>query len=141
MPRARRRDYSFIDLFAGAGGMTQGFVEAGGVPVFAVEYDPSAAETYRLNFGSHVFAGDIADVHEYPAADVIIGGPPCQGFSQLGTRNHEDPRNYMWAHYLQAVESVLPAATVTAGVIVPVPLRMPPAPLKETLFDRAVAEL
>lgn len=108
--------YSFIDLFAGAGGMSLGFVRAGAKPVFAVEHDRAAANTYRTNFGDHVFAGDIAEVTDFPAADLIIGGPPCQGFSQLGTRDHEDPRNLLWQHYLRAVESVRPVAFVMENV-------------------------
>jgi DNA (cytosine-5)-methyltransferase 1 len=116
MGRKSTTKYSFIDLFAGAGGMTQGFVEAGGRPVFAVECDKAAARTYRGNFGPHIFAGDIANVSTFPQADVIIGGPPCQGFSQLGSRNPDDPRNYLWEQYLRAVSSVMPAAFVMENV-------------------------
>lgn len=108
--------YSFIDLFAGAGGMTQGFVDAGGRPVFAVEWDSAAAETYAANFGNHVFDGDVADVATFPRADIIIGGPPCQGFSQLGTRDPEDPRNSLWEQYLRTVSTVLPAVFVMENV-------------------------
>lgn len=74
--------YDLIDLFAGCGGMTRGFEETGRFrSIFAVELDPDAAETYRRNFGDHVFAGPIELVEEFPSADIVIGGPPCQGFS------------------------------------------------------------
>lgn len=113
---ARAAKHTFIDLFAGAGGMSLGFARAGFRSVLAVEVDGSAAETYRANFGDHVFAGDIALVKDFPAADVIVGGPPCQGFSQLGTRNPDDPRNSLWRHYLRALEQVEPSVFVMENV-------------------------
>jgi len=108
--------YTVIDLFAGAGGMSLGFARAGFAPVLAVESDTAAAETYRANFGDHVFSGDIADVKEFPSADVIIGGPPCQGFSQLGARDPDDPRNALWEHYVRAVSQVRPSVFVMENV-------------------------
>src|SRR3954467_637487 len=82
-----------IDLFAGCGGMTQGFVDAGYLPVAAVEHDPEAAATYAANFGEeHAFYGDLEDwpTRDIPTADVVIGGPPCQGFSNLGSKDVDD---------------------------------------------------
>lgn len=108
--------HTFVDLFAGAGGMSLGLVRAGLRPVYAVESDTAAAETYRANFGDHVFAGDIALVEAFPRADVIIGGPPCQGFSQLGTRNPGDPRNSLWRHYVRAIEEAHPKIFVMENV-------------------------
>ena len=78
------RVLTVVDLFAGAGGFTLGFQEAGFVPIFAVEFDKSAAETYEANFGPHCTTADINTVKSFPKADVINGGPPCQGFSNLG---------------------------------------------------------
>ena len=74
-----------IDLFAGAGGLSLGFhlADVGFMPVFAVEHDQAAAGTFERNFGCEVFAGDIEYGPRYPEADLIIGGPPCQGFSPL----------------------------------------------------------
>src|SRR4051812_9524173 len=73
-----------MDLFAGCGGMTRGFVDGGGFrPVYAVELDADAATTYRLNFGDHVVEAPIEDVDDFPEVDVVVGGPPCQGFSPL----------------------------------------------------------
>lgn len=73
-----------MDLFAGCGGMTRGFEDTGRFrAVFAVEWDGRAAETYRRNFGDHVVDGPIEDVPTFPDVDVVIGGPPCQGFSPL----------------------------------------------------------
>jgi site-specific DNA-cytosine methylase len=83
MPRVPK--YRLIDVFAGCGGMTRGFVDTCRFePVFAVEMDASAARTYGENFGhDHVVEAKIEDVCSFPKADVVIGGPPCQGFSPL----------------------------------------------------------
>jgi DNA (cytosine-5)-methyltransferase 1 len=105
-----------IDLFCGAGGMTLGFVAAGFDPVFAVEIDAAAAATARANFGCHVVEAPIESIEDYPGADVIIGGPPCQGFSQLGKRLPDDPRNQLWRYYMKAVDLVRPAVFVIENV-------------------------
>jgi len=101
--------YKLIDLFAGAGGMTLGFSRAGFVPILAVEKEPDFAATYAENFGSHVVTGDIADVIEAGGlklrADVVIGGPPCQGFSNLTGNRSQDPRRAMWRYFMDVVES------------------------------------
>jgi len=109
---------TIIDLFAGCGGLTEGFRQQGFTPVFAVEWDRSAAATYRHNFGDHVVCDDIAQVDDgdVPAADVIVGGPPCQGFSQLGTRDPDDPRNVLWVEFARIVEHVRPKAFVLENV-------------------------
>ncbi len=107
---------TMIDLFAGAGGMSVGFHRAGFHSVLAVEFDHWAAETYRANFHSEVFEGDIADLNFFPKADVIIGGPPCQGFSPLGKNPPNDPRNRLWREYLRAVEQMRPKVFVMENV-------------------------
>jgi len=110
---------TLIDLFAGAGGMTLGFRSAGFLPIFAVEIEPAAAATYKRNFGSHVYDGPIEFVEEFPKADVIIGGPPCQGFSPLGRDRDADSRaemNELWRHYIRAVRQVRPAVFVIENV-------------------------
>ena len=110
---------TLIDLFAGCGGMTTGFVRAGFDPVLAVEWNLHAAATYAANYGEdHIFWGDIADVAtvDIPQADVVIGGPPCQGFSNLGSRNVDDPRNSLWREYLRFVTAARPAVFVIENV-------------------------
>src|SRR4051794_1392048 len=90
---------TMIDLFAGAGGMTAGFKAAGFDPIFAVKIDPAAARTYARNFGAHVHAGPIEDIAVFPASEIIIGGPPCQGFSPLGRDGDREAReglNELW---------------------------------------------
>ncbi|MGY1810180.1 DNA cytosine methyltransferase [Blastococcus sp. SYSU D00669] len=109
---------TMIDLFAGCGGMTAGFVKEGFRPVQAVEHNLYAAATYEANFGKHVFCGDIADFPnaDIPEADVIIGGPPCQGFSNLGSKDIDDPRNKLWKQYLRFVERAKPRVFVIENV-------------------------
>src|SRR5690606_9514229 len=106
---------SMIDLFAGCGGMTAGFVPFGFEPALAVEFDLAAAATYAANFGEdHTFYGDIASLNEadIPQADVIIGGPPCQGFSNLGSKDINDPRNKLWQEYVRVVRTARPTVFV-----------------------------
>ncbi len=115
-----------IDLFAGCGGMTQGFVDAGFEPVAAVEFNLAAAATYAANFDpgqEHTFYGDIAQwrgrriTDVVPTdVDVVIGGPPCQGFSNLGTRDLSDPRNHLWREYIRIVRKVRPKFFVIENV-------------------------
>jgi DNA (cytosine-5)-methyltransferase 1 len=108
-----------LDLFAGAGGMTVGFKAAGFEPIFAVEIDPAAARTYARNFGAHVHAGPIEEVAEFPASDVIIGGPPCQGFSPLGRDRDDRSRqglNELWKEYLRVVRQTRPKVFVVENV-------------------------
>jgi DNA (cytosine-5)-methyltransferase 1 len=109
-----------IDLFAGCGGMTEGFRQAGGYePVLAVEWDLPAAATYAANFGEdHTICDDVVKVPDdaIPEVDVIIGGPPCQGFSNLGTRDVNDPRNKLWKQYLRFVKMAHPRVFVIENV-------------------------
>lgn len=107
-----------VDLFAGCGGLTEGFRAEGFTPIAAVEWDLHAAATYAANFGEeHVFRGDIAEWRDgIPDADVVIGGPPCQGFSNLGTRDPDDPRNRLWREYVRVVLAARPQVFVIENV-------------------------
>ncbi|GAB3862522.1 DNA cytosine methyltransferase [Nocardioides maradonensis] len=113
------RSLRIIDLFAGCGGLTAGFHETGRYePVAAVESDRQAAATYAQNFGDHVHVGDIAAwaAVSMPRAEVVVGGPPCQGFSALGRRDPNDPRNKLWRHYVDVLTRVRPAFFVIENV-------------------------
>ena len=109
--------YRLIDLFCGAGGMSLGFTseEFCGEfeSVWALDNDPSALSTYRANFApdevdpKHVIDGDIEEiiaVRKVPKADVVIGGPPCQGFSLLNKRRSGDVRRALWQPFMTVVE-------------------------------------
>lgn len=117
------RPIRVLDLFAGAGGFTQGFHEADPrfVTVQAVEMDVAAAATFSLNFSdAAVFAGPIQDwlaAGELPTEiDVIIGGPPCQGFSTLGKQDVDDERNFLWEQYAETIRRVRPKIFVVENV-------------------------
>lgn len=107
-----------IDLFAGCGGMTAGFMSEGYESRLAVEWDPAASATFAANFGDHIFCGDIAELDEslIPQVDLVIGGPPCQGFSNLGNRVATDPRNKLWQQYVRVVLAARPKVFVIENV-------------------------
>ncbi|MCC9178346.1 DNA cytosine methyltransferase [Arthrobacter sp. zg-Y750] len=110
-----------IDLFAGAGGMTEGFESTGKFEtVVAVEHDQHAAATYALNQkAERVYAGKIEDwlaEGRVPEADVIIGGPPCQGFSALGKQDVQDERNFLWRKYAETIIAAKPKYFVVENV-------------------------
>ena len=84
-----------------------------------MEHDHAAASTFKGNFGCDVFDGDIEAGPIYPEADVLVGGPPCQGFSPLGRDRDDASRarmNALWEHYLDAVKTVRPMAFVIENV-------------------------
>lgn len=80
-------DFTFIDLFAGIGGIRLGFEDAGGHCVFSSEWDKDAAKTYEANFGEKPF-GDITKIspQDIPDFDILLGGFPCQPFSIIGAK-------------------------------------------------------
>lgn len=113
-----------IDLFAGCGGLSVGFVQAGFEVVSAVEYDKAIATTYAKNHpGVSVLVDDVRNLDKAfhrGDAQVIIGGPPCQGFSMAGARIRngfiDDPRNYLFKHYFNIVKTVRPQVFVMENV-------------------------
>lgn len=113
------------DLFAGVGGMSEGFRMAGDFQIaFAIEFDKDIASAYKKNhIETDVYPMDIRDVdveelhRKHPHIDVIIGGPPCQGFSQKGKRlNLDDPRNYLFQQYVKFVKEFNPKYFVLENV-------------------------
>lgn len=116
-----------LDLFTGAGGLTLGWHNAAhqaGIEtkiVGSVELDESAAATYAQNFGyEHQFVGPIErwlDTVETPRADVILGGPPCQGFSALGKKDINDVRNILWKRYAETIVRARPKYFVVENVV------------------------
>lgn len=111
-----------VDLFSGAGGLTQGFVDAGFHILFGVEHDEHAAKTYSANFNHPMLNTDITKldvdklVEQYGQSDIVIGGPPCQGFSMAGKRDNKDPRNSLFMDYLRFVKAFNPKYFVMENV-------------------------
>ena len=106
------RGPTVLELFAGCGGLALGFKRAGLRTVLAVEWDAAACETLRRNITERVAQCAIEEIEEFPKADVVAGGPPCQGFSNLGERVPNDPRKQLWRHFLRAVKDASPKAFV-----------------------------
>ncbi|MEK9211848.1 DNA cytosine methyltransferase [Sphingomonas sp. 2378] len=104
--------YRVIDLFSGAGGLTLGFTDGrfcgGFESVWSLDIDKAAVATHRRNFGPHADCGDIeewiASGKPIPQADVVIGGPPCQGFSLLNKQRIGDSRRALWLPFMEVVE-------------------------------------
>ncbi len=112
------------DLFAGVGGLSQGFIKAGCEIAFAVEFDKEIAGAYQKNHPkTEMYAEDIcqlniSDIKEkHPVIDIIMGGPPCQGFSQKGKRlSLDDPRNYLFKQFVRFVAEFKPKYFVLENV-------------------------
>jgi DNA (cytosine-5)-methyltransferase 1 len=99
---------TFVDLFAGCGGLTLGFEQSGRFrSIFGVEIDQDAAETYSKNIGDHLHVGPIESLTaaDFPKADVVVGGPPCQAFSLLNRDRVGSERRGLWRYYLDALEA------------------------------------
>lgn len=105
-----------LELFAGCGGMALGFKRAGFVTTMCNEWDQAACQTIRRNISDRVAQCAIEEIERFPAADVVAGGPPCQGFSNLGERVPNDPRNQLWRQYVRAVQDARPRVFVLENV-------------------------
>jgi len=116
-PVAPASRFNFVDLFCGAGGMTQGMKQAGLSPVASVEINPFASSTHNKNFPEcRHYSGDI-DVFDprqwleqcgSPDVHLVIGGPPCQGFSVAGRRDPDDVRNRLFRQFVRVVSELKP---------------------------------
>ncbi len=105
-------DIYFMDLFSGAGGISTGARMAGLKKIASVEIDPDASNTIRKNFPESVhFEMPIEHLTETmldkklagQKPNIILGGPPCQGFSVAGLRKPDDPRNQLFHQYIRIV--------------------------------------
>lgn len=107
---------SVMDLFCGAGGLSVGFRTAGFDLIWAADNNEAAVRTYRENVDEHVVCTPIHEWTEPPDAAVIVGGPPCQGFSSAGMRRAGDNRNNLVACFAQVVTRKQPLAFVFENV-------------------------
>ena len=116
-----------IDLFCGCGGFSLGFQQAGFNVRLGIDLWNDAATTYKHNFPTAVVQNEdiksmsgkkIIDMLNIPGneIDVIVGGPPCQGFSVSGKRNENDPRNALYKSFVQIVRSIQPKVFVMENV-------------------------
>lgn len=109
--------YSVVDLFCGSGGMSLGFLRSGFELLIAVDIDQAAIDTYKLNFGSsHTCLSDLSKNVDLPKTAVVIGGPPCQGFSSAGKRQNWDTRNSLVSCFAKFVAALRPQGFVFENV-------------------------
>lgn len=107
----RLSKYKLISLFAGAGGLDLGFQKAGFEIVAANEFDKTIWETYEKNHEAELIRGDISEIssEEFPECDGIIGGPPCQSWSEAGAlKGIEDPRGQLFYEYIRVLKDKKP---------------------------------
>ncbi len=107
----RLKGKTFGDLFAGCGGLSYGLKQAGKIPVWAIEKKAKHRMTYISNHAETDFkVKDIekANPEEFKKVDIIVGGPPCQGFSLSGKRFKDDERNILYKEFLRFVEYLKP---------------------------------
>ena len=117
---------TILDLFCGIGGLSLGMHRAGFRSVGGVDMWQDALETFSHNLKTPTMLADVTEVGAREIAehfsvepydiDVLVGGPPCQGFSTVGKREESDPRNSLWSHYLQLVAEIRPVYVVIENV-------------------------
>ena len=119
---------TMIDMFCGCGGLSQGFHDAGYEVLFGIDHDKPSLSTYDANFGhgkgasidlfSKHFIDDIELKLKESAnsIDVVVAGPPCQGFSLTGSRNFDDPRNQLYLSVFEVVKKFKPKAFLIENV-------------------------
>ena len=120
--------YNVLDLFSGAGGLSRGFMDAGYNVVLGVDFDDAALKTFKANHGkSEAMKLDLFDhsnidkITEYLernklSIDVLVGGPPCQGFSVAGPRNMDDKRNSLYLAMVKLADILKPQAVILENV-------------------------
>ncbi|AEE50939.1 DNA cytosine methyltransferase [Haliscomenobacter hydrossis] len=109
-----------VSLFSGAGGLDIGFRKAGFDIVWANDFDKNACASYSKNIGNHIRCGDINhyldEISDIKNVDLVMGGPPCQGFSVAGKMDPKDPRSeHVWT-FTKVVEILNPQAFVMENV-------------------------
>jgi DNA (cytosine-5)-methyltransferase 1 len=112
------QSYSALSLYAGAGGLDLGFLTAGFEIGWAIDSDEQAVATYQANLGDHIVCGTLPETAppSHLSPDVVIGGPPCQGFSVIGRMDPSDERSRHVFGFLDVVEQHKPRAFVLENV-------------------------
>ena len=116
-----KTNFKVLSVFSGAGGLDFGFYKSGFEIVFANDIYADAVETYKLNIGTHIVCDDIKNIYNKILkfsgnVDVIIGGPPCQGFSVAGKMDPEDKRSQMIWEYVNIIELIRPKIFIMENV-------------------------
>lgn len=112
-----KQKINFVDLFSGAGGLLRGFMDAGYTPLLSIENWKPSIETHKKNYPDvpiidkdirEVSKKDVLEVISENRCDVVVGGPPCQGFSTIGKRMRDDPRNSLILEFVRIVDILKP---------------------------------
>ncbi len=123
-----RKQFTCLDLFSGAGGLSRGFYDAGYEVVLGVDFDEAALKTFQENHGQaqamqlDLFHHENIDkiesflLEQQIELDVLVGGPPCQGFSIAGPRDMNDKRNSLYLAMVKLADRVRPQAVVLENV-------------------------
>lgn len=124
---AKKKKYTLVDFFCGAGGLSLGFLQQGFNVKLANDIEDVCIETYKYNHpelpSSKLIQGDIKEIVDHiedyidQEIDIVVGGPPCQGFSEANRqRVIDDPRNKLYKYYVKAVEKITPKFVVMENV-------------------------
>ena len=109
-----------VSVFSGAGGLDIGAIMAGAQVIWANDMMEEACQTYRVNIGNHIVCGDInekmRELHGMEDIALVIGGPPCQGFSVAGKMDANDKRSQLIWSYLSVLDMLKPQAFVMENV-------------------------
>lgn len=125
MSAVRNVHHYYISLFTGAGGLDIGFREAGFEGLLCSDIMPQAKESFLFNYKDEAYILEdirkltISQIQHYAKdkkIDVIIGGPPCQGFSNMGNKNSADPRNLLFESYVKIVDAIRPKCFIFENV-------------------------
>lgn len=108
----------FLSFFSGVGGLDLGFINAGFNPIGAYDICPIAVQNYNLNVSDHAQVLDLAenDVFHSEKPDLVLAGSPCQGFSTIGKRDLNDPRNYLISRAAELAISLSPQVIILENV-------------------------
>lgn len=120
------KKYKVLDMFCGAGGLSKGFIDAGYEVVLGVDFDEAALETFKANHGDakalklNLFNDSEMELLIKEAkqnkVDILVGGPPCQGFSLAGNRNEKDDRNKLYERMVELAKEIKPNVVVLENV-------------------------
>ena len=125
-----KRKYTCVDLFCGAGGLSKGFLDAGYDVILGVDFDESALKTFKENHGSTTALKldlyDLSYIDQIVSfldekgvteLDVLVGGPPCQGFSYAGKMDVNDKRNFLYLAMVKLTAKLKPKAVLIENVL------------------------
>lgn len=144
MNMERKEKLTVVDLFCGAGGLSVGFSQAGFNIVYGIDNDNNSLQTFGMNFKSSKAVNvdlfnfnhsEFKKILDGKKIDVVIGGPPCQGFSLTGTRKEDDPRNKLYQAFFEIVKLTNPKAFLIENV--PGMGKLYEGKVKENIYKKA----